>query len=735
MPGSSKSMSFSDFAPVSSLDSVQESEGSSSKSKGREVAQAMLAEVEEHLKEFDRDLQALHSKAHAYQGSWPDIPLGSAEISSPVSHETCMGATRSRLSWELRDSLTRRIPSSVSQSCPEETPEATISFLTLIRNIYRIVSTEIAPKMQVLIKEVTQLRKNNELLSERVEQQRQRHNEQMEEFEDLQLELRAKDAQLREQRRVSKSLDIYQGENEMLKVKLNNLLVRVGKMEGSSVTQSAVRETQDKPDMPFKRASSNEWLRQENEDLQREVNRLRSDASEKEAMISQLKKAIKNFTANDSPRSPVQRKLSVAPRRPESIHSPVAASSRSSPEAMPLDAQIGAALAMETPRGRMRSSIFGKLSPFSMSTRAPSVTTLAQDLGMKLPSTAANTSQEQPTPVPSARRSSLRGSLSPPTKSAPEPTAESGARVAGSKEDAANLVDGLPQWLQAKSEAMERALFELEEIRILRIKEESQWQSKMAHGNQLLMLAEEKLSALTAEVEDSFKGRRQLLGERLQTLGEMSSVRKQLEAVQREAAELKGALEGSQRKAEQAQKDARDTVLRLTESINSAEDQIAMLQERNTIFSELVLSLSSYTKNILSKLQRERSGKFIERAAGFDAEVTSRSCAEVQSMKTPRTADIAKDGGHSTTSATHGKQQQPHRATSLGEKLRVVLNTKNDTCCSPLGCLSLWNTSTAMAAQPAVWYSFESPSGSGEVSWHAQKPHSLFKAAKKIRNT
>lgn len=38
---------------------------------------------------------------------------------------------------------------------------------------------------------------------------------QMEEFEDLQLELRAKDAQLREQRRVSKSLDIYQGENEV----------------------------------------------------------------------------------------------------------------------------------------------------------------------------------------------------------------------------------------------------------------------------------------------------------------------------------------------------------------------------------------------------------------------------------------------------------------------------------------------------------------------------------------
>lgn len=44
-------------------------------------------------------------------------------------------------------------------------------------------------------------------------------------------------------------------ELQMLKVKLNNLLVRVGKMEGSSVTQSAVRETQDKPDMPFKRAS------------------------------------------------------------------------------------------------------------------------------------------------------------------------------------------------------------------------------------------------------------------------------------------------------------------------------------------------------------------------------------------------------------------------------------------------------------------------------------------------
>lgn len=96
MPGSSKSMSFSDFAPVSSLDSVQESESSSSKSKGREVAQAMLAEVEEHLKEFDRDLQALHTKAPAYQGSWSDIPLGSAEISSPASHETCMGGPSDR---------------------------------------------------------------------------------------------------------------------------------------------------------------------------------------------------------------------------------------------------------------------------------------------------------------------------------------------------------------------------------------------------------------------------------------------------------------------------------------------------------------------------------------------------------------------------------------------------------------------------------------------------------------
>lgn len=91
MPGSpSGSTSLGRFSSSASADSVQTNELSTYRSKGRELAQAMLSEVEDLLRGFDADLKMLNNKSRdVCHRSWSDTPLPTAELNVSASLDSC----------------------------------------------------------------------------------------------------------------------------------------------------------------------------------------------------------------------------------------------------------------------------------------------------------------------------------------------------------------------------------------------------------------------------------------------------------------------------------------------------------------------------------------------------------------------------------------------------------------------------------------------------------------------
>lgn len=62
--------------------------------------------------------------------------------------------SRSRVSWGLADSHIWRLSSSAVQTLSDEGDEEGSAFMTLIRNIYKMVSSDIAPKLHGVTQEV-----------------------------------------------------------------------------------------------------------------------------------------------------------------------------------------------------------------------------------------------------------------------------------------------------------------------------------------------------------------------------------------------------------------------------------------------------------------------------------------------------------------------------------------------------------------------------------------------------
>ncbi|CDJ36199.1 uncharacterized protein EMH_0010190 [Eimeria mitis] len=729
-------MSLGRFSSSASAESLQTNELSTYKSKGRELAQAMLSEIEDLLRGFDADLKKLHNKSRyaskrSEGRSWSDVVLQSTDSNVSSSAGASQLPSRSRLSFGIRDQpLLRRSTTAVQSICEEEDGEDA-AFMALIRNIYKMVSTEIAPKLHGVTQEVTELRKNNDLLSEKVEQQRIRNDQLLEEFEDLQTELRAKDEQLREQRRVSKNLNIYQGENASLKVKLDSLRVRVEKLGGSSPPQQVVREVQAAVDAPCQRASSNDWLKKENENLQREVARWRAETSEKDILINELKDVIKNFTVPETPRSPMQRKLSAA--RPEALLSAAMGASRAVSEAGSLDSQVGTALTLETPRGRIRSSLFERLSPLAAVRRSPSATTLAQDLRISPPVTTES-SKDIATGITYKGRISRRSGFPSAPPRAASTGVDSADTAAGFGGLRAAPSEEVGQLLEVTSEAMERALLEVEDIRASRIKQAGVWEDRNTHMKQRLLEAEEKLRAATADVQALTSERNAALIEQREAQEKVEKLRKQLEASRSEAAELQAALEKTENEMQKGQKAAAVKELRLMEAVTVAEKQIAALRDMLAFRDGLIMSIARNTNDWLLKKHLQVN----ETVGESDVQTLgTTSGREELPLRRPWMGPVAANGKHEEVVVEEGctlpfcgsrQLTQHHPDGSRGQKLRVVCRSKDDTCCSTLNCLSLWSNGATRTAQPL--YSIQPLNAmEGGVVWPSRNSHLALKTA------
>ncbi|CDJ49943.1 hypothetical protein, conserved [Eimeria brunetti] len=726
MPGSpTGSTSLGRFSSTASAESLPTNELLTYRSKARELAQAMLSEIEDLLRGFDADLKAVQSKScsvgkRSEGRSWSDVQIQFSDINASSSLGSCPLPSRSRLSWGRRDSHFLRSLSSAAHTLPEEGGGEGNALMTLIRNIYKMVSTDIAPKLHGVTQEVTQLRRNNELLTEKVEQQRIRNDKLLEEFEDLQNDLKAKDSQLREQRRVSKNLGVFQGENEMLKVELKSLRVRVEKMGGSSTLQTGVREGQEKIEVPCRRTSSNDWLRKENEELQREVARWRQEASEKDVLISDLKEAIKNLTAAETPRTPVQRKLSAA--RPEAMLGSGMGAGRAVADAASLDSQVATALTLETPRGRIRSSFMERLSPLAAVRRSPSATTLAQDLGTSNAAAADNSKDQAAAAAQKGRASRSRsGTTSAPPRAAAV-AVDSADTAAGFGDLRAAPREEVSQWLEATSEAMERALFEVEDIRASRIKAAETWERRNGHLQQLLLQAEDKLRARVAEAQKLLSERNGALTEQRESLEKVEKIRKRLQESRREAAELQAALEKKEREMETAHKEAAARELRLMETVTAAEKQIAALQERIAFRDGLIMSIARNTNDWLLRQHLQAS----EALAKSNAQPVGATGAETP-LRGPAKGSAANDtqegaaGAQGCALECCGSSQTPQQTGgSRGQKVKVVFRAPFDTCCSTLNCLKLWGNGAAQLTQSP--YTLEPPNGTEDGAWPFRKP-------------
>lgn len=404
-------------------------------------------------------------------------------------------------------------------------------------------------------------------------------------------------------------------------------------------------------------------------------------------MISELRGVIKSITAVESPRGPVQRRPSALHYHPDSLHSPQASPTRPVADAVPLDSQVGTALTLGTPRGRFRSIVVDSTATGASSTGTGPVTTLAEDLRVS-PAITASLCNGQPVGLPFERPASRRGTLVPPVVRLPSAKADTGGvhtRYRGAGETTSEESD-LAHQLRYTSEAMERALLELEDVRASGRDVAPEWQSKITRLEQKLMQAEERIRAMATEMEGLRSERHVAIAEYRETQEKLGDVTGQLQGTLSRVAELETALDRMRSTHDECQREAKNAALRLTEALRSAENEIATLRERIATLEGQLLPLGSK----ISETPEQHAEPPEEPTAKT---ATIPSPPPPHTMPGPVLPTPHAEGDRPSIGSVDGsvtKEQPQFRGKPLrGEKIKVVFRAPND-CCSPLACLNPW---------------------------------------------
>ncbi|OEH79182.1 hypothetical protein cyc_01487 [Cyclospora cayetanensis] len=744
---SSRRLSLGTLSSRGSVNSFQVAGLEFNRNKQGELAQAMLSEVDEILRAYDAELGAVLPKAQcSRRRSLSDDRFPNAQANASSSLDITFGRSESRRHWGLCQSDIFRMQTSAAQPASTDLQVDGDAINTLLAKVHTLLSTQMAPKIQELMTEVAELRRHNELLSEKLEQQRQRNEKQasaleafltfgangnssfshdLEEFEELQSELRAHEAQQKKQKSFLKELDICQSENAMLKVELKNLHVLIAKHRDRKSAQSP-RQAHQEDATDYQKASSNEWLRKENEDLRHEVSRRRVEMAEKETTINQLMDAIRSLSCTESRKWSMQRRKSSVQCLPDSPRSPQSLASSISPGVVSLDSQVGEALCLEGPRERSRSNILDRVGFAAPSVMSGSVTTLAEDLS--LASTPASDSSSGP-PValilPAEKRSSLRGAVQPSTLRLAVKKTNLAPKHIQLKEASGLASEGseLQQQLSNALEAMERALFELEDLRSSQLKETAKLKTDMDFSKQAFIQAKEQIRTMTEEAERLRNECQAARAEQREAQTKLDESTRQLRESCKKVGELQDTLERMHNAKEEAQRAANDTSLRLTNALQSAEGQAVIFRDKISNLEGMLTSLRP----------KQGSSGTLEPAI---YQVTPREAFDIQDD----TRDVSKLGSGTAnlcllqvgqasasrpsacpvqTSCSSG-QLQLLEAPVHAEELSIISQVPNVGCCSPFGCLNIW-IKDVLGHKSLKALQTKPPNDVQAASWSSQK--------------
>ncbi|KAL8437961.1 hypothetical protein ACSSS7_000531 [Eimeria intestinalis] len=446
------------------------------------------------------------------------------------------------------------------------------------------------------------------------------------------------------------------------------------------------------------------------------------------------------MTAPESPRASVQRRVSTAHFRLDSVHSPQSQPTRSLPDLVPLVSQMGGALVAETPRGRFRSIVLEKMEASSRS--ASPARSLAEDLGTASGSPRRRQSDclftDQAAAGAADNTGVRRGSLLPPSKHLAAPKADGWhlrdrfrnlceAAVADSQQE---------QRVRAASEAMERALLSLEDHTAFWEKQQLQLQERVTRLEGALAKAEERNRCASAEVEA-------LRAERLTATSRCGDTQKQLEAAltelrgsQRKLDELQAAFDRLQEEHAQLQREHEAT---LTAQLSKQLSAVSP-QQQQSIVKEVSLQQQQ-------SLVKERS---IEQGAVQAPAASSPQPAEVVVDMQAAPAEVAQQVSpagpvsleEQTKVFSSGSLAQVHegrsvearpqptvRKASRTERLRVMhKNPGEGDCCSPFSCLKFWDFNGQVVQRPQPLYAIEAPYDAEAGMWSARKPRLVLRA-------
>lgn len=710
-----------DRALRGSAGSVSSGDFKGFKPKGGDLAQAMLSEIEDILKEYDTDMGKLFSGSQ-YSRAEATPAAGARDLPSP---NAAVGRYLGKRPWPRRDSQLWRLLTGEMCSATGEAQPDSGSLKVVIRNIYRLVASDMAPKFQGLMDEVTDLRKQRELLSSKVEQQRETNHKQMEELEELQSKLRAKKRELNEHKQASKTLDLFEGENAALKMELKNLRGLVEKQEQRRVSHGDMPTPPEAVEVFQVRTSSNEWLKRRNEDLEREVSRWRAENAEKEMTISELREVIKSMSAVESPRTPPPRRMSTSHYRPESFLGPASLPSRSLGDSPALDSQVGAALTLDTPRGRFRSMIMDNfIHSAPASSRRSLTTTLAEDLKTSH-RTGLKRRSVQPLMPASENKPTLtsKGSLSPPPAvcfSASKPVKQATSTISpegtGTGKKAGEDWYGFERFRNI-AEIMEGALFELEDLKASWGREGAERQEKAIRLEQLLMQAEERVCLSINEAEGAKNERDNAVKEYRATHEELVSVTAELHGALRKVAHLQSTLKMTEGTVDDVQRQASKVARRLNENLWSAEKEIGTLQKKIAVLeSQLAAEKKEQVLVQMPESESANNTKFISEPESIPPPAAEKTPEKTvrRSLSSSRTAADEEDSN----------VLQIIETPLLPEPPLSVYRRRTDRC-SPMSCFNLWNISKPCMPPPKPIYSHELAKSIQAGTWSLRKAQKI----------
>lgn len=423
-------------------------------------------------------------------------------------------------------------------------------------------------------------------------------------------------------------------------------------------------------------------------------------------MVNELKGVIRKMTASESSRH-LQHRLSAAHYRPDSVLGPSSPPTRPIPDA--LVSQVGAALTLETPRGRFRSMVLDRMGATgALSAR----TTLADDLGAISAKSAepCNGQQQQLllACLPPEMQTSSRGTLLPPATTRPTAarTDNDGTfNHSGSGGGASSAESRLEEQVRSVSEAMEIAFFQVEDNRGFWERKQEEMEANIKHLKQLLMEAQERILAVTAEVEG-------LRDERIVSKAEQKKTQQQLEIAIRQlresaekVAKLQAALEAMQLALGDIQKEVdRATHLSAPSSASAVEKPAGAASEGPVASNELKLFAAPLLP--LDVLEEQESTQ--AKTPTIDGLLTPASAGEEARVPSPHAKAQKRHSVNAAACLTAPTITQPcleankskvlpldaREGPQLGknarvEKLKVVFKRPSD-CCSPMSCLTLW---------------------------------------------